>query len=143
LLVEQRNVDIIGGASRRNPAAGTNERRIADYYAAYLDRATIDRRGAAPLQPHLQRIQAIANRRDLSAALGASMRADVDPLNATSFGTENLFGVFVAQGLQEPNRNFAYLLQGGLGLPDRDYYLSETPEMIRVATPTGPMSARC
>ena len=60
------------------------------------------------------------------------MRADVDPLNATSFGTENLLGVFVAQGLQEPNRNFAYLLQGGLGLPDRDYYLSETPEMTRV-----------
>jgi putative endopeptidase len=132
LLVEQRNVDIIGGAARRNPAAGTNERRIADYYAAYLDRATIDRRGTSPLQPQLQRIQAITNRRDLSAALGASMRADVDPLNATSFGTENLLGVFVAQGLQEPNRNFAYLLQGGLGLPDRDYYLSETPEMIRV-----------
>ena len=60
------------------------------------------------------------------------MRADVDPLNATSFGTENLFGVFVAQGLQEPNRNMAYLLQGGLGLPDRDYYLSETPAMTRV-----------
>ena len=38
--------------ARGNPAAGTNERRIADYYAAYLDRATIDRRGVAPLQPH-------------------------------------------------------------------------------------------
>ena len=53
------------------------------------------------------------------------MRADVDPLNATNFQTENLFGVFVAQGLQQPDRNMAYLLQGGLGLPDRDYYLSE------------------
>ena len=132
LLVEQRNNDIISGAARTNPAAGTDARRIADYYAAWLDRAAIERRGAAPLQPHLQRIRAIANRRDLSAALGASMRADVDPLNATSFGTENLFGVFVAQGLQEPNRNFAYLLQGGLGLPDRDYYLSDAPEMARI-----------
>ena len=72
------------------------------------------------------------------------MRADVDPLNATSFGTENLFGVFVAQGLQEPNRNFAYLLQGGLGLPDRDYYLSETPAMIqRPRRLSRPISARC
>jgi putative endopeptidase len=132
LLVEQRNIDIIAGAARSNPAPGTDGRRIADYHAAYLDRATIERRGIAPLQPHLQRIQAIANRRDLSAAIGASMRADVDPLNATSFGTENLLGVFVAQGLQEPNRNLAYLLQGGLGLPDRDYYLSETPEMTQV-----------
>jgi putative endopeptidase len=132
LLVEQRNIDIIAGAARSNPAPGTDGRRIADYHAAYLDRATIEQNGIAPLQPHLQRIQAIANRRDLSAALGASMRADVDPLNATSFGTENLLGVFVAQGLQEPNRNLAYLLQGGLGLPDRDYYLSETPEMTQV-----------
>jgi putative endopeptidase len=132
LLVERRNIEIITGAGRGNPAPGSNARKIADYYAAYLDRAAIDARGAAPLQPLLARIEAIADRRALSAALGASMRADVDPLNATTFGTENLFGVFVAQGLQEPNRNFAYLLQGGLGLPDRDYYLSETPEMTRV-----------
>ena len=101
------------GAARTNPAPGTDGRRIADYHAAYLDRATIEQRGIAPLQPHLQRIQAIANRRDSSAALGASMRADVDPLNATSFGTENLFGVFVAQGLQEPNRNLATCSRAG------------------------------
>ncbi|MEA3045650.1 MAG: putative endopeptidase [Sphingomonadales bacterium] len=132
LLVEQRNIAIITGAGRDHPAPGSNARKIADYYAAWLDRAAIDARGPAPLQPLLARIEAISDRRALSAALGASMRADVDPLNATSFGTENLFGVFVAQGLQEPNRNFAYLLQGGLGLPDRDYYLSETPEMTRV-----------
>ncbi|MEA3031956.1 MAG: putative endopeptidase [Sphingomonadales bacterium] len=132
LLVEQRNIAIITGAGRDHPAPGSNARKIADYYAAWLDRAAIDARGPAPLRPLLARIEAISDRRALSAALGASMRADVDPLNATSFGTENLFGVFVAQDLQEPNRNFAYLLQGGLGLPDRDYYLSETPEMTRV-----------
>jgi putative endopeptidase len=131
-LVERRNVEIITGAARSNPAAGTDARRIADFHAAFLDRAAIDRRGAAALQPDLARIRAIASRRDLSAALGASMRADVDPLNATNFGTENLFGVFVAQGLQQPDRNMAYLLQGGLGLPDRDYYLSDTPAMTRV-----------
>jgi putative endopeptidase len=132
LLVEQRNIAIITGAGGDNPAPGSNARKIADYYAAWLDRAAIDARGPAPLRPLLDRIEAISDRRALSAALGASMRADVDPLNATSFGTENLFGVFVAQGLQEPNRNFAYLLQGGLGLPDRDYYLSDTPAMTRV-----------
>jgi len=132
LLVEQRNIEIITGAGRDNPPAGSNARKIADFYAAYLDRAAIDARGAAPLQEQLARIAAIGDRRALAAVLGGNMRADVDPLNATSFGTENLFGVFVAQGLQEPNRNFAYLLQGGLGLPDRDYYLSETPAMTRV-----------
>ncbi|MGZ8998860.1 MAG: M13 family peptidase, partial [Allosphingosinicella sp.] len=134
LLVEQRNNDLIANAGQRNPAAGSNERKIADYYAAYLDRSTIDGKGAAPLQPVLQRIAAISDRRSLSAALGASMRADVDPLNATTFWTENLLGVFVAQGLQEPNRNRAYLLQGGLGLPDRDYYLSDSEAMTGIRT---------
>ena len=72
------------------------------------------------------------------------MRADVDPLNATNFFTENLFGVFVAQGLQQPDRNMAYLLQGGLGLPDRDYYVSEgAGRWSGCATPTASISARC
>jgi putative endopeptidase len=133
-LVERRNVEIVTGAARGTAAAGSDERRIGDFYSAYLDRAALERAGTAPLQPVLARIRAISNRRDLSAALGASLRADVDPLNATNFSTENLFGIFVAQGLQEPNRNFAYLLQGGLGMPDRDYYLSATPAMTQVRT---------
>src|SRR6218665_2388127 len=132
LLVEQRNIAIITGAGQGNPAPGSNARKIADYYAAYLDTAAINARGAAALQPQPARIAAISDRHQLSAVLGGNIRADVDPLNATTFGTENLLGVLVAKGLQEPNRNFAYLLQGGLGLPDRDYYLSDTPEMTQV-----------
>ena len=132
LLVEGRNNDIITNAGRSNPAAGSNARKIGDYYAAYVDQDALDRRGTEALQPVLARINAISDRRQLSAALGASMRADVDPLNATNFWTENLLGVFVAQGLQEPQRNRAYLLQGGLGMPERDYYLSTTPEITRV-----------
>ncbi len=62
-----------------------DQRRIADFYAAYLDTAAIDRRGLAPLQPQLARINAIANNRDLSTAPGGNLRTDVDPLNATNF----------------------------------------------------------
>ncbi|HEV2817872.1 MAG TPA: M13 family metallopeptidase [Allosphingosinicella sp.] len=131
-VVERRNAEIIGGAGRTNPRPGTDQRRIADYYGAYLDTAAIERRGLAPLQPALARIRAIASRRDLSTALGANLRADVDPLNATNFWTENLFGLFVTQGLQTPNRTMPYLLQGGLGLPERDYYLSDEPGMVRI-----------
>ena len=58
------------------------------------------------------------------ACWAAQLRADVDPLNNTNFETGNLFGVWVAQGLTDPSHNFPYLLQGGLGMPDRDYYLS-------------------
>jgi putative endopeptidase len=133
-LVDQRTTQLIAGAAAGHPAAGTDARRIADYYAAYRDQAGIDARGLAPLQPIFARIHAISNRRELSAALGASMRADVDPLNATNFWTENLFGLFVTQGLETPNVTMPYLLQGGLGMPERDYYLSDDADMVRIRT---------
>jgi putative endopeptidase len=133
-VVDRRNAELIEGAGRGAPRAGTDQRRIADYYAAYVDTAGIDRRGLAPLQPHLARINAIASVRDLSTALGANLRTDVDPLNATNFWTENLFGLFVTQGLNDPTHTMPYLLQGGLGMPDRDYYLSDDPAMLRIRT---------
>lgn len=133
-VIDGRNREIIAGAARANPAPGTDRRRIADYYAAWLDQAGIDARGVAPLQPILARINAIQSRRDLSAALGGTLRADVDPLNATNFFTENLFGLFVSQGLETPDTTIPYLLQGGLGMPDRDYYLSDAPDMVRIRT---------
>ncbi|MBO9711177.1 MAG: M13 family peptidase, partial [Caulobacter sp.] len=67
----------------------------------------------------------------LSRDLGGALRADVDPINATNFHTENLFGLFVAQGLEDPSKNVGYLLQGGLGMPDREYYLSADPDMVK------------
>ncbi len=106
-----------------------DERKAADYFAAYLDEASIERRGLAGLKPELDRIAAISDRRALADVLGRQLRADVDPLNATNFYTDRLFGLFVAQDFNEPSRNTAYLLQGGLGMPDREYYLSQDAQM--------------
>ncbi len=129
---EKRNAELIQGAAAANPAAGTDLRKIADFYAAYMDEAAIEARGAAPLAPQFSAIAAIRTRADLSRALGATLRADVDPLNATNFSTENLFGLFVAQALDDPSVTMPYLLQGGLGMPDREYYVSATPEMAEL-----------
>ena len=126
---EKRNAELVKGIAAANPAAGTDERRIADYYAAFMDEAGIEQRGLAPLQPDLDKIAAIASTQDLARVLGTGLRADVDPLNATNYHTENLFGLFVAQGLQDPEHNVAYLMQGGLGLPEREYYLSDDTAM--------------
>ncbi len=104
-------------------------RKVADFYSAFMDEAGIEARGAAPLKPGLAAIDAIGDKPALVRALGASMRADVDPLNNTNFFTENIFGLWVAQGLNEPARNTAYLLQGGLGMPDRAYYLTDSQRM--------------
>ncbi|PYS21639.1 MAG: hypothetical protein DMG11_27690 [Acidobacteria bacterium] len=69
---------------------------------------------------------------ELARAIGGNLRADVDPLNNTNFQTENLFGVWVSQGLTDPEHNTPYILQGGLGMPDRDYYISTSPQMVEL-----------
>jgi putative endopeptidase len=129
---EQRTAELIGHAGAHHPAAGSNERKIADFYAAWMDKAAIEKHGLAPLQPELKPIDAIASKNDLARVLGSRLRADVDPINATNFHTEHLFGLFVTQGLTDPSQHVAYLLQGGLAMPSRDYYLSQDPAMVAV-----------
>jgi putative endopeptidase len=77
----------------------------------------------------MRKIAAISDRLTLVDAICGSLRADVDPLNATNFQTTHLFGLWFTQDLNDPSRNAAYLLQGGLGMPDRDYYTDATKEM--------------
>jgi putative endopeptidase len=128
-LTAKRTADLIQNMAKTQPAAGTSNRKIADFYAAYMDEAGVEKRGLAPIKSELDQIDAIKTRDDLARVLGSQMRADVDPINATNFQTENLFGLFIAQGLEDPSHNIAYLMQGGLGMPSRDYYLSHDPEM--------------
>jgi putative endopeptidase len=129
---EQRQAELVKGLIDAKPAAGTDERRIADYYTAFLDTATIEQRGLAPVQPELDAIAALDDKGAFATYLGQGLRADVDPLNATNYYTDRLFGLFVTQGLYDPAHNMAYLLQGGLGMPNRDYYLSADKDMASV-----------
>jgi putative endopeptidase len=131
---ERQTTELINGILNSNPAAGSDEARIRDFYNAYMDTAAIDAAGMTPVEADLARFEAIANRSDLSRVLGEQIRADVDPLNATDMHTENLFGVFVTQGLATPGEVLPYILQGGLGLPEREYYLSSDPAMAEIRT---------
>jgi len=106
-----------------------NDALIANYYNAYLNTDAIDKAGIAPAKADLDAIARIADKKQLSAAIGASIRADTDPLNATNYQTQNLFGVFVSQGLATPGEQLPYLMQGGIGLPDAQYYISGDAKM--------------
>ncbi len=128
-VTEKQTADLIRNAGQGNPQAGSNARKIADYYAAYMNTAAIEKAGLTPLKPELDAIDAIKTREDLARVLGSRLRADVDPVNATNFHTEHLFGLFVTKGLEEESTQIPYLLQGGLGMPSRDYYLSNDPHM--------------
>jgi len=133
-VAEARNRELIEGAAKANAAAGTDQRRIADYYTAYTDTAGIEKHGMAPIKAQIDQIAALKDKGALSAMLGATMRADTDPINASNFQTENLFGLFVTQDLNRPDVTIPYLMQGGIGLPDRDYYVSAKPEMAELRT---------
>ncbi len=126
---QKETAELIRNAAKGNPPEGSNKRKIADYYAAYMDTSAIDKHGLKPLKPELSAIEGIHSRKDLARVLGSRLRQDVDPINATDFHTEHLFGLFVAQGLTDPSHNIAYLLQGGLTMPGRDYYLSSDKAM--------------
>jgi putative endopeptidase len=131
---EKRNADLVREAAAGNPHPDTPQGMIAAYYAAFMDSANIEKRGLDPLKEKLRQIDGIASKPELARVLGERLRADVDPLNATSMWTENLFGVWVTQALSEPDRTVPYLLQGGLGIPDREYYVSDDPEMKKART---------
>ncbi|HEX8482073.1 MAG TPA: M13 family metallopeptidase [Allosphingosinicella sp.] len=126
---ERQTRELLNGILGSKPAAGSNEALIADYYNAFLNTEAVDRAGMAPAKADLDAIAAIADKRQLSAAIGGTLRADTDPLNATDYQTENLFGIFVTQGLATPGETLPYLMQGGIGLPEREYYLSGDSKM--------------
>jgi endothelin-converting enzyme/putative endopeptidase len=128
-LSNKRTSDLIAEIAKSNPPAGSSSRKVADLYNSYMDEAAIEAKGLAPLRPHLEAIAAIRDKKELAHALGETLRADVDALNNTNFHTANLFGLWVAPGFNDPEHYTAYLLQGGLELPDREYYLPDSEPM--------------
>lgn len=131
---EKRNRELVDAIVKGTPKEGSDEARIANFYKAYINTQGIDAAGMKPVQADLARFAAITDKAGLSKVLGEQIRADVDPLNATDFNTENLFGIFVTQGLATPGEVLPYMLQGGLGMPEREYYLSSDPKMAGLRT---------
>ncbi len=110
LGAEQAVKDIVQSLAATPQAAGTDGQRIADSYRAFLDRSAIDAAGMAPAQPWLDRIKAAQTRTDLAALFAAP-------------GFPSPLDFSVQIDAEKPDMNAAYSDIGGLGLPDRDYYL--------------------
>ncbi len=107
-------------------------RPVGDFYATYMDEAGIEKLGIEPLEPTLKRIDAIQDRKALARFMGESVLANLDILNAVELHTINLFDFWIAADLNAPNRYVPYLLQGGLTMPDRDYYVSSSDSMVQI-----------
>ncbi|OJH35516.1 M13 family metallopeptidase [Cystobacter ferrugineus] len=128
----RRTRALIEESASANAPPGSEVRKLGDLFASFMDEAAIEAKGVSPLAPELGRIAAIANRKELATALGDTLRADVDALNTGRVTTDRLLGLWVSEDLNEPSRYAAYLLQGGLGLPDRDYYLVDNERFTEV-----------
>jgi putative endopeptidase len=119
------------GLARSGAAKGTPRQQASDLYQAYLDQAGIEKRGLEPVKADLARIEAIADRKTLAGALGRTLRTDVDPFNDGNYDTTNLFGAWIGEDTNRPERYIPYLFQGGLSMPSPDYYLDQSPRFAQ------------
>jgi putative endopeptidase len=104
-----------GAASAK---AGSIEQKIGWFYGAAMDTATIDKAGWTPIQPELAKIDALKSPADIAAWLRADFAA----------GRGIPFGFGGNADFKNSSMTIAYAMQGGLGLPERDYYLKDTPD---------------
>lgn len=116
-------------------ALGTaNGRKITDYYRAWTDEGLLERRGLEPLKPELARVAAVATPADLGRALALLTWGDLPNPNGASRPDPSPIGIGVAPDAKQPTRYVPSLSQGGLSLPDRDYYLVDAPANVATRT---------
>jgi len=113
---------------------GSSARKVADFSAAWMDEAAIEAKGLTGLQPLLDRIDRVRDKAGLSRLLGRELHADVDPLNAGVFDSSQVLGLAVQASIHGEKTYVAFLLQGGLGLPDRDDYTGSEPRRQALRT---------
>jgi len=103
------------GASKAAP--GTEAWKIGTLYGDFMNEAAIEKAGLAPAKPELDRIKAIQTPAQLAQAFA----------RMATLSAKQPFGIYIGQDRKAPDVYVPYMGQGGLGLPDRDYYLVDNP----------------
>jgi endothelin-converting enzyme/putative endopeptidase len=114
--------DILEEASANDPGRSAVEQKIGDYYASCMDEKTINLKGTAPLQPELDRIAALASKAELAD--------EIAHLHST--GVRAMFVFDSTQDYGDATQVIGEVDQGGLGLPDRDYYLKQDAKSVEI-----------
>ncbi|MEJ5963197.1 M13 family metallopeptidase [Pedobacter immunditicola] len=113
---------IIEEAAKANPENGTEEQKIGDYYESYLNMKVRDSIGLKPLLAEFKKIDAISNAKDLAAYFAyANKIGNMIPLN-----------IGIIEDFKDPKKYMIYSWQGGLGLPDREYYFMKDPKTASI-----------
>lgn len=102
-------------AAGTGPAGSSDEAKVASLYRSFMDVETVERLGLTPLRSHLDRIRSASTHEALGSLMGATM----------SGAGGSFYSASVYDDVREPEKYALYLSQGGLGLPDREFYLRE------------------
>lgn len=119
---EQRVLALITDFAEIEASSGSDEQKIGDLYRAYMDEATIEDLGLAPLQSSFDRIDALSEHSELAAFWGQQQRRRA--------GTP--IGIYVGQDQMQSTQHITSLGQSGLGLPDRDYYVNDSDSNLQL-----------
>ncbi len=115
-LTQARLHELMENAAAASTTAATMQGKVGRFYKAFMDEARVDELGAAPIEGDLHAIRACRDRQDIAALMGHN--------NDGFFAT--IFNASIDVDLKNVTRYALYFSQGGLGLPDRDYYLKPT-----------------
>ncbi len=119
---EERVKTIIEELASTDPAQGTLEQKVGDYFASFMDLEARTEKGIEPVKPDLERIAAIETREQLIEEFGRAGR----------FESNSPIGGFIWIDRKNPDRYILNLGHSGLGLPDRDYYLSDDERFVKI-----------
>ena len=115
-LSKTRVRGIIEQAAASQPSAGSPAQKIGDFYASFMDEAAIEANGLAPAQGDLERIESAATAKDIATLFGLP-------------GFASLFDIDLPPDLKNPDQYSVVISQSHLGLPDREYYLKDDPQL--------------
>lgn len=113
---------ILEEAAGASAPAGSDAQKVGDLYASFLDEATIEARGLAPLASELKRIDELKTKQDVARYIGYSQRISVP----------HPFAYYVSIDRKNSSQYTGIIAQSGLGMPDRDYYLSDDARLTGI-----------
>ncbi len=116
--------EVLDAAAKSKAAAGSNERLIGDFYATCIDEAAIEKAGAAPIESFLKKIDGIKTRDDVQKQIATLHEA----------GLPAVFGFGVGADLKDSNAVLINAGQGGITLPNRDYYTNTDAKSVETRT---------
>ncbi|MEO7793149.1 MAG: M13 family metallopeptidase [Thermoanaerobaculia bacterium] len=120
-VIHERNRELLKGLiedAAKDPAGSAERQKVGDFYGSCMDVAAVEAMGLEPVAPWLAKIDAASDRDALFAVSGEIQRLQAAPF----------FDISVFADLKDPNTVVAHFSQGGLGLPERDYYLASNAE---------------